>query len=107
MLPLKRNALVSLSLEVFHDSDKVGADVILLSGCPQSCVSNPIECLRDVYEDMVAVLLVLEIFLTETSYVADLLCGAPSCSEARLFFSDDFLCLWLQSVQYDLQQRTK
>ena len=31
------------------------------------------------------------------------LCGAPSCSEACLFFSDDFLHLWLQSVQYDLQ----
>ena len=28
--------------------------------------------------------------------------GAPSCSEACLFFSDD-LHLWLQSVQYDLQ----
>ena len=25
------------------------------------------------------------------------------CFEACLFFSDDFLCLWLQSVQYDLQ----
>ena len=29
--------------------------------------------------------------------------GAPSCSEVCLFFSDDFLHLWLQSVQYDLQ----
>ena len=28
---------------------------------------------------------------------------APSCSEARLFFSDDLLRLWLQSVQYDLR----
>ena len=35
--------------------------------------------------------------------VKDLLCGAPSCSEACLFFSDDLLRLWLQSVQYDLQ----
>ena len=33
----------------------------------------------------------------------ELLSGAPSCSEARLFFSDDLLCLWLQPVQYDLQ----
>ena len=32
-----------------------------------------------------------------------MLCGAPSCSEACLFFSDDLLHLWLQSVQYDLQ----
>ena len=28
-----------------------------------------------------------------------MLCGASAC----LFFSDDPLCLWLQSVQYDLQ----
>ena len=63
---------------------------------------NPVEGLLEVYEDIVEVLLVLEIFLTEDSYVEDLLCGARSCSEACLFFSDD-LRLWLQSVQYDLQ----
>ena len=32
------------------------------------------------------------------------ICGAPSLSEAYLFFSDDLLRLWLQSVQYDLQR---
>ena len=32
-----------------------------------------------------------------------MVCSAPSCSEACLFFSDDLLRLWLQSVQYDLQ----
>ena len=52
---------------------------------------------------MVEVLLVLEIYLTEDLSVEDLLCGAPSCSKACLFFSDDLLYLWLQSVQYNLQ----
>ena len=32
-----------------------------------------------------------------------MLCGAPSCSEDCLFFSDDLFRLWLQSVQGDLQ----
>ena len=32
-----------------------------------------------------------------------MLCGAPSWSEACLFFSDDLLRLWLQSVPFDLQ----
>ena len=64
---------------------------------------NPVEGLLEDYEDMVEVMLVLEIFLTEDSSVEDLHCGAPSCSEACLFFSDDLLRLWLQSVQYDLQ----
>ena len=49
---------------VFDYSDKVGTDVVLLHGCPQSCMPNPFEGLIEVYEDMVEVLLVLEIFLT-------------------------------------------
>ena len=53
-----------LVIEVFDDLDKVCADVVLLHGCPQSCMPNPVEGLLEVYEDMVEVLLVLEIFLT-------------------------------------------
>ena len=56
-----------LPVEVFDDSVKVGSDVVLLHGCPQSCMPNPVESLNDVYEDVVEVLLVLEIFLTEDS----------------------------------------
>ena len=33
----------------------------------QSCMPNPVEGLLEVYEDMVEVLLVLEIFLTENA----------------------------------------
>ena len=53
-----------LDTEVFDDLDKVCADVVLLHGCPQSCMPDPVECLLEVYEDMVEVLLVLEMFLT-------------------------------------------
>ena len=56
----------ALVVEVFDDSNKVGADV-RLHGCPQRCVPNPDESLLEIYEDMVEVLLVLEIFLTEDS----------------------------------------
>ena len=66
MLLLKRTVIVT-SHRGFYDSDKVGADVVLLHGCPQSCMPNPVERLLEVYEDMVQVLLVLEIFLTEDS----------------------------------------
>ena len=52
---------------MFDDLDKVGADVVLLHGCPQSCMPNPVEDLLEVYEDMVEVMLVLEIFHTEDS----------------------------------------
>ena len=56
-----------LVIEVFDDSDKVGADVVLLHDCPQSCMPNLVEGLLEVYEDMVQILLVLKIFLTEDS----------------------------------------
>ena len=49
--------------EVFDDLDRVGADVVLLHGCPQSCEPNSFEGLLEVSEDTVDVLLVLEIFL--------------------------------------------
>ena len=52
-----------LVIAVFDDLDKVCADV--LHGCPQSCMPNPVEGLIEVYEDMVEVLLVLEIFITQ------------------------------------------
>ena len=64
MLPLKRTALVALLYRFFDDLDKVGAEVVLLHGCPQSFMLNPVEGLLEVYEDMVDVFLVLEIFLT-------------------------------------------
>ena len=51
-------------MKVFDDLDKVCADVVLLHGCLQSCMTNPVDGLREVYEDMVEVLLALEIFPT-------------------------------------------
>ena len=53
-------------IEVFDDSAKVGADVVL-RGCSEICMTNHVEGLLEVYEDIVEVLLVLEIFLTEES----------------------------------------
>ena len=52
---------------MFNDSDKVGADVVLLRGCPQSCMPNPVEGLLEVYEDIVEILLFLEMFLPKDS----------------------------------------
>ena len=64
---------------------------------------SPVECRLEVYEDMVEVLRVLEISLTVNASVENMLCDTPFCFEVCLFFGDDLLRLWLQSVQYDLQ----
>ena len=63
---------------------------------------NPVKGLLEVYDDMVEVVLVLEKFHREDSYVEVLRCGASTCSKTFLFFSND-LRLRLQSVQQDRQ----
>ena len=87
--------------EAFYGSDQVVIDVIQPHGCPQSCMPNSVERLLEVHEDMIKALLVLQVFLTEYSKIKNLLSCAPSCSEACLFFFDDLLSLWLQSIQED------
>ena len=81
---VEEDSTSGIVIEVFDDLIKVGANV-LLHDFPQSCMTNPVEGLLEVYEDMVEVLLVLKIFLTENACVEDLLCGIPFCSEACLF----------------------
>ena len=58
-----------------------------------------VECLLEVHEEVVEVLLVLEeVLLAQYSKVEDLLYCAASWSEAGLSLSDDLLHLRLQSV---------
>ena len=52
---------------MFDDLVMVDANVVVLHGCPKSCMPNPVEGLLEVYEDMIEVLLVQEIFLIEDS----------------------------------------
>ena len=89
-------------MEVFHDSNKVGADVVL-QDCPQSCMPNPVEGLLEVYGDIVEVLPVLEIFLQRILWLK--ICSVvflpalkPACSLAMIFSACGF-----KSVAYDLQ----
>ena len=56
-----------LVTKFFDDMDKGGADVVLLHGCSQSCMPNHAEGLLEVYDEMVEVLLVLNIFLTQNA----------------------------------------
>ena len=61
---VEEDCTAGLVIEVFDDSDKIGAYVVLRHGCPQSYMPSPVEGLLEV---MVDVLLVLEIFFTEDS----------------------------------------
>ena len=89
--PVEEDGTCGFVMEVFDDLDKVGADVVLPHGYPQSCMPNPVEGLLEVYEDMVEVLLVLEIFPIDNIHmlticsVALLLTLKPACSSAMIF----------------------
>ena len=57
---VEKDCTSGLVVQIFDDSDKIGADVVL-HGCPQSCMPNPVRGLLEFFEDMIEVLLVLEI----------------------------------------------
>ena len=67
---------------MFHYSNKVGTDVVLLHDCPQSNMPCPVKCLLEVNEDMVEILLILQVLFAENSEVENLLCGTASFSKA-------------------------
>ena len=54
-----------------------------------------IEGFFEINEDMVQILLMMEVLLTQDSKVEDLFCGASSCSEPSLFFSNYFFIVGL------------
>ena len=68
-----------LVMEAFYACHQVGIGVIQPHDCPQSCVLSSVEHLCEVHEDVVKILLVLQVFLTEYFEVKSLLCCAPSC----------------------------
>ena len=82
---IEENCTGGLVKEVFDYSDKIGTDVVLLHGCPQSCMPNAIEGLLEVCEDFIEILHVLEMFLTKASLVESVVllpALKPACSLA-------------------------
>jgi len=71
---LRRTALFeSCKVEVLHD-------------LPQAFVPDTVKCFLEVDEVMVEVILVLQMFLYQQSYVEDLFCCASLWSKSCLFF---------------------
>ena len=61
----------------------------------------PVKGLLEVYENMVEILLMLQVFLAEGPEIEYLFCGAPSGSETCLLFCNGLFCLWLESDKAD------
>ena len=63
----------------------------------------PVKGPLEVYEDIVEILLMLQVFLAEDHVIDNLFYGAPSGSETCLLFCNDLFCLLLKSAEDDLQ----
>ena len=59
----------------------------------------PVKGLLDVYEEVIKILLMLQVFLAEDPEIEYLFCCAPSGSEICLLFCNYLFCLWLESVK--------
>ena len=84
-----------LVIEVFDGLDKVCADVVLLHGFQQRCMPNCVECLLEVDDDMLTVL--LEIFLIKQRILQLKICSMvvlpalkPACTSAIIFSACGF-----------------
>ena len=67
MLPLKRIALMALSWRCLMNRIRLALMLYIFMVAKQSCMPNPTKGLLEVYEDMVEVLHVREMFLTKDS----------------------------------------
>ena len=77
---------------------KSGTDVVSSHGCSSGSMPHSVECLLEVYNDVVQILLMLQMSFTEDSKAEDLFTGAVSYCEP----SKDFFCL----CPYSLLRRT-
>ena len=75
---------------MFDDSNKVGADVVLLHGCPQSCMPNPVEACWRHFSQRICRLKIYSVVLFPAL--------KPACSSAMIFSA-----CGLKSIQFDLQ----
>ena len=73
---IEQDCTLGFVTQIFNDSYDVSVDVP--HRCPYGCVPYSVKGLLEVYEDMVEILLILQVFLTEDPEIEYLFCGAPS-----------------------------
>ena len=95
---IEANCTGGLVIEILNRVDKICIYIVQPHSWPKCCVSHPVECLFEINEDMIEVLLVLEVPLTKYPEVEDLFCSAASWAEACLFLGNDLLCFWFQTI---------
>ena len=100
---IEQDYTLGLVIQIFSCSYNAGIDVVFPHSCPLGFVPYPVKGLLEVNEDIVEMLLMLQVFLAEDPEIEYLFCGAPTGSETCLLFCNDLFCLWLESVQDDLQ----
>ena len=95
---IKVDCTRGLVVEVLYDSDQVGVIVIKRNRRPKSFVAYSVKRLFKINKDLIEVLLMLEVLLTQYPKVEDLFCCTASCCEASVSFLGDCFCSRLYPV---------
>ena len=83
---IKVDCTRGLVVKVLYDSDQVGVNVIKRNRRPKSFVPYSIKRLFKIHKDVIEVLLMLEVPLTQyPEDLGDLFCCTASCYEAFVF----------------------
>ena len=101
MLPL--NCTLGLVIQTFNDSYMLASMLYFLTVALNASCLTLSDAFLKVYEVMVEILLMLQVFFAEEPEIEYLFCGAPSGSETHLLFCNHLFCLWLESVKGDFQ----
>ena len=62
---IEQDCTLGLVIQIFSGSYDAGIDVVFPHSCPQGFVPYPVKGLLEVYEDLVEILLMLQVFLAE------------------------------------------
>ena len=87
---IEQDCTLGLVIQIFNCSYDAGVNA--------GFVPYSVKGLLEIYEDMVEILLMPQVFLAEDPEIEYLFCGAPFGSETCFLFSNDLFCLWLESV---------
>ena len=85
-------------MQIFNGLYDAGVDVVVPHSCPYGFVPYFVKGLLEVYEDMVEILLMVQVFLADDPEIEYLFCGDPSGSETCLPFCNELFCLWMKYV---------
>ena len=95
---IEKDCTLNFVRQIFNEPYGAGIDVVFPHSCPEGFMPYPVKGLLEIYEDIVEILLMLQVFLAEDPEIEYLFFDAPFRCETSLLFYNGLFRLWLESV---------